>query len=73
LNVGGKEKNKTLFAQMQRKKKVEKSKKRKKLVLTNVGNVPHDNVDKSVLHEGEEHEHRAPGHEHVDGLDNVHK
>jgi hypothetical protein len=44
-----------------------------KVVLTNVGNVPHDNVDESVLHEGEEHKHRAPRHEHVDGLENVYK
>jgi hypothetical protein len=44
-----------------------------KVVLTNVGNVAHDNVYESVLHEGEEHEHRAPGHEHVYGLENVHK
>ena len=36
--------------------------------LTNVCDVPHDDVDEGVLHEGEEHEDRAPGHEHVNGL-----
>ena len=40
------------------------------LLLLDVGDVAHDDVDQGVLHQAEEHEHRAAGHEHVNGLEN---
>ena len=40
-----------------------------RLFLLDVGDVPHHDVDEGVLHQREEHEHRAAGHEHVDGLE----
>ena len=39
------------------------------LLLLDVGDVAHDDVDEGVLHQREEHEHGAAGHEHVDGLE----
>ena len=39
------------------------------LLLLDVGDVAHDDVDEGVLHQREEHEHGAAGHEHIDGLE----
>ena len=41
------------------------------LLLLDVGDVAHDDVDQGVLHQREEDEHRAPGHEHIDCLDKL--
>ena len=38
------------------------------LLLLDVRDVAHDDVDQGVLHQREEHEHRAAGHEHINGL-----
>ena len=38
------------------------------LLLLDVRDVSHDDVDEGVLHQREEHEHRAARHEHIDGL-----
>ena len=38
------------------------------LLLLDVSDVPHDDVDQGVLHQGQEHEHRAARHEHVYSL-----
>ena len=39
------------------------------LLLLNVGNVAHHDVDQRVLHQGEKDEDRAARHEDIDSLD----
>ena len=39
------------------------------LLLLYVSDVPHDDVDQGVLHQGEKDEDRAARHENIDGLE----
>ena len=39
------------------------------LLLLDVGNVAHHDVDQGVLHQGEKDEDRAAGHEDIDSLE----